>query len=85
MKLIIAITGASGVGYAIDLLRTLDPIEDIETHLILSDSAAEVIKAETDHDVEEIKTLASKVYDNSNFGQVVCPGSFRFDGMIIVP
>ena len=85
MKILIGITGASGIGYAMDLLTALDEIDNIETYLILSDSATHVLKAETDADLDDLIDLTDHVYNNDDFNQNVCSGSALFDAMVIIP
>ena len=85
MILIIGITGASGVIYGIRLLEVLSAINDIETHLIISEAAEAIIKHETDWKLEEIKALASFSYHVRDVGAPLASGSFKRDGMIIAP
>ena len=84
MKLIIGISGASGVHYGVELLKALKEA-NIETHLILSGCAEKILKIETDYNTEEVKELATKVYDNKDFDAAVSSSSFLVDGMIIMP
>ena len=85
MVLIVGITGASGVIYGIRLLEVLSSIEDIETHLIISEAGEVNIKYETGRSMEGIKALASFSYNNSDIGARLASGSFKRDGMIIAP
>jgi 4-hydroxy-3-polyprenylbenzoate decarboxylase len=84
MKLIIAITGASGSVYGIRLLERLSK-KNIETHLIVSRWGEETIASETGYNCGEVKKLASYCYGNSELGAVISSGSFKWDGMIIAP
>ncbi|MBL7206470.1 MAG: UbiX family flavin prenyltransferase [Candidatus Aenigmarchaeota archaeon] len=84
MKLIVAITGASGVEYGIGLLKTLKE-KGVETHLILSEWAEKVIELETDHKVEEIRKNASFIYSNNDMAAAVSSSSFPIDAMVVVP
>ena len=61
MKLIMAICGASGIGYGIELMKALKEAK-VETHLVLSEWAEQLVEEETGHKVAEVKKLASKVY-----------------------
>ncbi len=83
-RLIIAITGASGVIYAIRLLEVLKSTK-VETHLIISNAAKQTIAAETDYTLAEIKALADKVYDVRDIGAAISSGSFITKGMVILP
>lgn len=85
MVLIIGITGATGVIYGIRLLEVLSAINDIETHLIISEAGAVNIRCETNHKVEEVKKLASFSYDVKDLGAGLSSGSFKRDGMIVAP
>ncbi len=85
MVLIIGITGATGVVYGIRLLEVLSSINDIETHLIISEAGEMNIEGETDRKVEDIKKLASFSYDIRDVGARLASGSFQRDGMIIAP
>jgi 4-hydroxy-3-polyprenylbenzoate decarboxylase len=84
LPLIVAITGATGVIYGVEMLRVLKDLGQ-ETHLILSESACLNFSIETDFSVDEIKALADKVYDNKDIGASVASGSFRTCGMIVAP
>lgn len=85
MVLIIGITGATGVMYGIRLLEVLSSIDDIETHLIISEAGEMNIEGETDRKIEDIKKLASFSYDIRDVGARLASGSFQRDGMIIAP
>ena len=83
-QLIVGITGASGVIYGERLLRALGAV-GIETHLVLTKSAALTIAYELDQPVEAIKALASKVHPMNDIGASIASGSFHTEGMIIAP
>ncbi len=83
MKIILGLTGASGVVYGIRLLEVLKEVA--ETHLIVSASAKKIILIETDYELDEVYAMASHVYDNSDFTVAVCSGSVQYDGAMIVP
>ncbi|MGB2842402.1 MAG: UbiX family flavin prenyltransferase [Halobacteriota archaeon] len=85
MKIIVGITGASGVVYGIRLLEVLRERNTAETYLIVSESAKKIIAIETDYELEEIYALASHVYDNSDLTAPLSSGSVRYDGAIIAP
>lgn len=84
MRLVVALTGASGVIYGIKTLEALKNL-GIESHLIMSEWAERNIKIETDITIDYVKSLASKVYEDENLAAPVSSGSFRTDGMAIVP
>ncbi len=85
MILIIGITGATGVIYGIRLLEVLSAIDDVETHLILSEASRQIIKYETDKKVEEVEKLADFSYHVDDIGVRLASGSFKRDGMIVAP
>lgn len=86
MKLIIAITGASGSIYGIRLLEFFKGRKDIETHLIISKTAESVILYETDYEnIEHVKRLADYCYQDDNLAAPISSGSFLTDGMIVAP
>ena len=84
LPLVVAITGATGVIYGVEMLRVLKELGQ-ETHLILSEAAALNLSIETEYSLEEVKSLASEVYSNKDVGAAVASGSFRTRGMIVAP
>lgn len=85
MRLIVGISGASGVIYGIRLLETLQSMAEVETHLILSRGAKLNIALETSWDVRDVETLADVVHNDQNLAASISSGSFQTDGMIIAP
>jgi 4-hydroxy-3-polyprenylbenzoate decarboxylase len=83
--LVVGITGASGAVYGIRLLEVLSSMENIETHLIVSEPAEAIIKYETDRSIKEVRELASFSYDIGDMGARISSGSFKTDGMIVAP
>jgi len=83
--LVVGITGASGAIYGIRLLEVLSSVKNVETHLIVSEAAEEIIKHETGRRIEDVKELASFSYDIRDIGARVSSGSFKTDGMIVAP
>lgn len=84
-KIVVAISGASGSIYGIDLLKKLNQHSDIETHLIMSDWAKENIKLETSLQPTDVADYADYVYDNHNLGAAISSGSFKINAMVIAP
>lgn len=82
-RIVIGITGASGVIYGIRMLETLK--NRVETHLIISDAAKKTISIETAYDVSRVEAMAHFVHDNRNMAASVSSGSFKTDGMVIIP
>lgn len=84
LPLVLAITGATGVIYGVEMLRILRELGQ-ETHLILSEAAGMNLAIETEYSIADVKALASVVYSNKDVGAAVASGSFRTRGMIVAP
>ena len=84
-KLIVGISGASGVIYGIRILEMLKAMDDVETHLVMSRYARLNIELETDHTVDYVTSLADEVHNVSNQAAAISSGSFKTDGMVISP
>ena len=83
--LIVGITGASGGIYGIRLLEVLSATKDVETHLIISRAGELTMEYETDRTVEDVRALADFNYETEDIGACLASGSFKRDGMIIIP
>lgn len=83
-RLIVAITGASGTIYGIRILQALEN-SDIETHLIMTDSAKLTMAAETDFKPAQVEALADVVHAAKNVGASIASGSFMTLGMVVAP
>jgi 4-hydroxy-3-polyprenylbenzoate decarboxylase len=84
MKLVIAITGASGAIYGIRILEELKK-QSIETHLVISRWGLETIRLETAYTDERVRGLASCCYAEDELTAAIASGSFPTEGMIIAP
>jgi 4-hydroxy-3-polyprenylbenzoate decarboxylase len=84
-RLIVGISGASGVIYGIRLLEVLAQDKAIETHLILTPAAKATISQETDWKVRDVEALADVVHSPGNIGASIASGSFETMGMIVAP
>jgi 4-hydroxy-3-polyprenylbenzoate decarboxylase len=84
-KIIVGISGASGVIYGIRLLEVLAALPDVETHLVLSTAAATTIGLETDYSPDDVRRLATVDYRFKDIAAAISSGSFKTDGMIVVP
>ena len=87
-RIVIGISGASGVIYGIRLLQLLrqsDKANLPETHLVMSRSSEITLAHETSMKVAEVHALADVVYANKDIGAAIASGSFRTTGMIIAP
>jgi flavin prenyltransferase len=84
-RLIIGLTGASGVIHGIRLLEVLHPRNDIETHLVVTSAGERTIAEETDFKPAAVKALASVVHSPNDIGASLASGSFRTEGMVVMP
>ena len=84
-RLIIGISGASGVIYGIRMLEVLKELGDVETHLIMSKFGRLNIDIETNHSIDYVEGLADVVHGYGNQAATISSGSFRTDGMVIAP
>jgi 4-hydroxy-3-polyprenylbenzoate decarboxylase len=83
-RIVVAISGASGVVYGARLLEVLKDT-DYETHLIISESGKLNIEIETQYKPTDIESMADCVYDHKNMAASLASGSFITDGMIVIP
>jgi len=84
LKLIIGITGSTGVIYGIRLLETLKKL-NVETHLIMSEWATKCLGMETEYSPDQVKSLANTVSDEHNMAASISSGTHKVDGMIVAP
>lgn len=84
MRLIIGITGSTGVIYGI---RTLEVLQElgVQTHLVMSEWAMKCIAMETDYNIDSVKSLASSFSDEKNMAASISSGTHKVDGMIVAP
>ena len=85
MRLIVGISGASGAIYGIRMLEVLSGEPSIETHLVVSASGRLTIGLETGWSMEAVESLADVVHSARNVAAPISSGSFRADGMAVVP
>jgi flavin prenyltransferase len=83
-RLVVGISGASGVVYGVRLLEALHG-SDIETHLVISKSAEMTLAYETDRKLADLHALASQVHAAQDLGAAISSGSFKTIGMIVAP
>ena len=84
-RLIVGLTGASGVIYGIRLLEMLRDLPDVETHLIMSRYARLNVEIETNVSVDYVESLADEIHNHGNQAASISSGSFKTDGMIVAP
>ncbi len=85
VKIIIGISGATGVQMGARLLEVLKSMPEVETHLIVSKGAKLTFEKEANQPLEEVINLADYSYDDSELSACISSGSFRTDGMIVIP
>jgi 4-hydroxy-3-polyprenylbenzoate decarboxylase len=85
LKLIVGISGPSGVIYGIRLLELLKTISEVETHLVMSPFAKLNIEIETPHSAPDVEALADEVHSYRNQAASISSGSFKTDGMVVAP
>ena len=84
MHLVVAITGCSGVIYGVRMLEICRKL-DIETDLIVSRTAEQILRLELDKDIDELRKLATRCYSPDELEAPLASGSYRTDGMVIAP
>jgi len=84
MRLVIGMTGATGAILGIRVLETLREL-NVETDLVLSQWARATIEVETDYTVHQVRGLATHVHGPKDQAATISSGSYRTDGMIVVP
>ncbi|MEU5084513.1 MULTISPECIES: non-oxidative hydroxyarylic acid decarboxylases subunit B [Streptomyces] len=85
MRLVVGMTGATGAVFGVRFLQVLAQLPDVESHLVLSRWARTTIELETGLSVNEVGDLADVVHQPQDQGAAISSGSFRTDGMVIVP
>jgi 4-hydroxy-3-polyprenylbenzoate decarboxylase len=83
-RVVVALTGASGVSYGIKLLEILNKMS-VETYLIMTPAASITIKAETNFKPSYLEKLASRTFRFNDIAAPISSGSFHFDAMVVVP
>lgn len=84
-KIVVGISGASGVIHGIRLLEVLREVSEVETHLIVSNAAKRTIGLETDRSVDEVEALADHCYRVGDIAAAIASGSFKTSAMVVVP
>jgi len=84
-RIVVGITGATGILYGIRLLEVLRRTESVESHLVISAPGKRTLALETDFTPADVERLADHVHDETNLAAAVSSGSFRTDGMLVIP
>ena len=83
-RLVVGITGASGIIYGVRLLQALRAMQ-VETHLVMTAPAETTLSQEMSMAPAEIKAIATRYYDPDDFAAAIASGSFATDGMVVAP
>ena len=83
-RIVVGISGASGVIYGVRILALLGE-KAFETHLVISESGKKNIEIETDYSINQVEVMADYVYDSRDVGATLASGSFLTDGMVVAP
>lgn len=84
-RLVVGITGATGALYAVSMLRALQGVADVESHVVISASGVLNIKHELGMSRQEVHALADHVHNVRDVGATLASGAFRTAGMVIAP
>ena len=84
-RLVVGITGSSGVLLGVRLLQLLRPLDTIETHVVISKWGLRTLHLETDFGKEDIERLADHFYPAGDMGAAISSGSFITSGMVVIP
>jgi len=84
-RIIVAITGATGATYGVQLLKKLGASAGVETHLVISEAASLTLHQELGLQRRDVEALAHVVHRNRDIGATIASGSFTSDGMVIAP
>lgn len=84
MRLIVGLSGASGIIYGIRMLEVSGDL-DIETDLVMTGMAEKMVEIETGRTIEEVRNLATRCHDNKDFTSVLASGGYRTNGMVVLP
>jgi 4-hydroxy-3-polyprenylbenzoate decarboxylase len=84
-RIVVAITGASGAAYGVRAVEMLHGLPEVETHLIITAGARRTLAYETTTDAAAVLKLADVVYQEDDLAAPVSSGSFRTDGMLVIP
>jgi flavin prenyltransferase len=84
-RLVVGLSGATGVIYGIRLLEVLRGVAEVETHLVISHAAQRTILLETNYTVGQVESLADQLYDVDDTAAAISSGSYLTLGMVVIP
>ena len=85
MRIIVGVTGATGVEMSYYLMQALKSVEGCKIHLVLSSGAKATWELESEIRMEKLLALADVVHDERNMAASISSGSFVTEGMIVMP
>ena len=83
--IVVAVTGASGMAYAVELLERLSNSEDIRIHLVASDKGMEILEHETGRNLESFRSIVYEIYDNEDLSASIASGSVGYGAVVVSP
>lgn len=83
-RLVVGISGASGVIYGLEMLKALKDL-GYESHVVLTQRACSNFSLETDHSLNEVEEAAGQIYDDADLAAPISSGSFITKGMVVIP
>lgn len=83
-RIVVGISGATGVIYGVRMLQAL-ATAGVETQLVVTQSAIKNLVIETQYSVTDLERMATIVYDVEDVGAAIASGSYRVDGMVVIP
>ena len=84
-RIVVGISGASGVVHGIRLLEVLRAVDDVEVHLVITSAGKKTIALETDRSIEEVEILADRCHRVGDIAASIASGSFKTSAMVVVP
>ncbi len=84
-RLIVGMSGATGAIYGVRMLELLEPLENVETHLVISNAAGITIAYETEFSSADVEKLADHAYRIGDIAATLSSGSFKTAGMVVIP
>ena len=84
-RIVVALTGATGATYGVQLLKRLHATAGIESHLIISDAAMLTLHQELGLQRRDVEALAHVVHRNRDIGASIASGSYQVDAMVVAP
>jgi 4-hydroxy-3-polyprenylbenzoate decarboxylase len=84
-RIIVGVSGASGVVYGVRLLEVLRSLPEVETHVVFTSAAWRTLTLETDYRADYVESISDTMYRTNDIAAAISSGSFRATGMIVAP